>query len=59
MEHVAHRSAQHRQNGHGDHQTDDRVGQRDAQCDSAGGNKDGQGSEAVGTGVQAVGDQGG
>jgi hypothetical protein len=38
---VADRGAQHAQNGHGDHQSDDRVGEREAGRDAASADQDG------------------
>ena len=56
-EYVAHGRPQHGEDGHGDDQPDDRVGEREAQCHTAGADQHGQRGEPVGAGVQAVGDQ--
>ena len=58
-EHVAHGGAQDGEDGDGDEQPDDGVGQREAQRDAAGAEEHGQRGESVGAGVQSVGDQGG
>ena len=54
---VAYGGAQHGQNGDGDRQADDRVGQRKAEGHTACGEKHSQGGESVGAGVEPVGDQ--
>ena len=54
-EYVAYRSAQHGQDGEGDDQADDRVGERETQRDAAGADQHGERGEPVGAGVQAVG----
>ena len=51
-------AAQHEQDRDGDEDPDDRVGEREPQQHPDGAGHDGQGGEAVGAGVQAVGDQG-
>ena len=58
-EDVAHGGAQDGQDGDGDEQPDDGVGQREAQGDATGSEEHGQRGESVGAGVQSVGDQGG
>lgn len=58
-EHVAHGGAQHCEDGKGDEYSDDGIGQRKAQCDTASAEKYCQGGESVGAGVEAVGNQGG
>ena len=58
-EHIAHRGAQHGEDRDGDEQSDDGVGEREAERDAAGAEKHGQRGESVGAGVQAVGDEGG
>ena len=58
-EHVADGGAQHGQDGDRDEQPDDGVGEREAKRDTASTEQHGQRGEAVGAGVQAVGDQGG
>ena len=54
---LAGRLAQHRQDGDGDEQADDRVGPVPADRDSARPDQHGQRGQPVGAGVQAVGDQ--
>src|SRR5207344_782186 len=53
------RSAEHAEDGDGDEQADDRVGPLPAESDSADAEEDGEAGEAVGAGVQVVGDEGG
>ena len=54
---LAGRLAQHRQDGDGDEQADDRVGPVPADRDAARPDEHGQRGQPVGAGVQAVGDQ--
>jgi hypothetical protein len=54
---LAGRLAQHRQDGDGDEQADDRVGPVPADRDAARPHQHGQRGQPVGAGVQAVGDQ--
>src|SRR5215203_6363440 len=49
-------TAQHDQDGDGDQQTYDRVGQREAEQDAGGPQDHGERGEAVGTCVEAIGD---
>ena len=56
-EDISCRSAQNGQDGHGDQQANDRIGQREPERDTARGQQHRQRREAVGAGVQAVGNQ--
>ena len=58
-EHIPRRRPAHEHDGHGDHQTGDRVGQAETGGDASGTGEHGQRGHAVGAGVQPVGDQGG
>ena len=58
-EHIADRGAEHGQDRHRDDQPDDRVGEREPQCDATGGEQHGQRGETVCAGMQSVGDEGG
>ena len=56
---LADRGAQHAEDRDRDQQPDDRVGPVPAERDAAGAEQHGEAGEAVGAGVQSVGDQGG
>ncbi len=55
-QYVSDRGPQDSQDGDGDEQTDEWVGQWEAECCASGAEKHSQGGESVGAGVQTVGD---
>ena len=57
-EHIASGGPEDGEDSHGDDQPDDRVGKREAECDSSGTQQHRQRREPVGAGVQPVGNEG-